>query len=122
MSLVCEENFGSGTFTDKTHVSPSRTSSPVSAIFSFLRMPEDEAYPLTARVIAARKPARCVPPSRCGNIVCEAQHILVIAIIPLKRCLDDDVIAFAGDSDRVAVLSGFVAIEIFNECLDAAIV
>ena len=29
-SLVWEENFGSGTFTDSTAVSPSRASSPVS--------------------------------------------------------------------------------------------
>ena len=39
LSLVCEENFGSGTFTDSTAVSPSRQSSPVSATFSFLLVP-----------------------------------------------------------------------------------
>ena len=40
LSLVWEENFGSGTLTDSTAVSPSRQSSPVSETFSFLRMPE----------------------------------------------------------------------------------
>ena len=43
LSLVCEENFGSGTLTDRTQVSPSRQSSPVGSTFSFLRMPEVEA-------------------------------------------------------------------------------
>jgi hypothetical protein len=38
LSLVCEENFGSGTLTDSTQVRPSRQSSPVSATFSFLAM------------------------------------------------------------------------------------
>ena len=39
LSLVCEENFGSGTLTDRMQLSPSRISSPVSATFSFLAMP-----------------------------------------------------------------------------------
>ena len=34
LSLVCEENFGSGTLTESTQVSPSRQSSPASATFS----------------------------------------------------------------------------------------
>ena len=41
LSLVCDENFGSGTLTDSTAVSPSRQSSPISATFSFLVRPED---------------------------------------------------------------------------------
>ena len=39
LSLVCEENLGSGTLTESTQVRPSRASSPVSATFSFLAMP-----------------------------------------------------------------------------------
>ena len=39
LSLVWDENFGSGTLTDSTQVSPSRASSPVSATFSFFAMP-----------------------------------------------------------------------------------
>ncbi len=41
LSLVCDENFGSGTCTEITAVRPSRQSSPVSVIFSRLAMPED---------------------------------------------------------------------------------
>ena len=39
LSLVCDENFGSGTLTERTQVSPSRQSSPVSPTFSFFDMP-----------------------------------------------------------------------------------
>src|SRR5471032_1710921 len=35
LSLVCEENFGSGTLTESTHVRPSRMSSPVVSTFAF---------------------------------------------------------------------------------------
>jgi hypothetical protein len=40
LSFVWLENFGSGTLTDSTQVNPSRASSPVNSIFSFLAMPE----------------------------------------------------------------------------------
>ncbi len=40
LSFVWLENFGSGTLTESTQVSPSRASSPVSETFSFLAMPE----------------------------------------------------------------------------------
>ena len=41
LSLVWLENLGSGTLTDNTQVKPSRASSPVKLIFSFLAMPLD---------------------------------------------------------------------------------
>jgi hypothetical protein len=44
LSLVCDENFGSGTLTDKTAVSPSRASSPVVPTFSFLARPFASIY------------------------------------------------------------------------------
>ena len=73
LSLVCEENFGSGTFTDSTAVMPSRMSSPTSDRQSFLPMPS--AYFVTTRVSAWRKPARCEPPSRCGMLL--VKHSIV---------------------------------------------
>src|SRR5260370_133132 len=39
LSLVCDENFGSGTLADRIQVKPSRMSSPDSVTFSFLAMP-----------------------------------------------------------------------------------
>jgi len=43
LSLVCEENFGSGTLQESTAVKPSRQSSPVRLIFSFWAMPPRSA-------------------------------------------------------------------------------
>ena len=39
LSLVWEENLGSGTLTESTQLSPSRASSPLSVTFSFFAMP-----------------------------------------------------------------------------------
>ncbi len=58
LSLVCEENFGSGTLTDNTAVSPSRASSPVVDTFSFFAAPLDSMYWLIVRVNAPLKPAK----------------------------------------------------------------
>ena len=58
LSLVCEENFGSGTLQDSTAVNPSRQSSPVSATFSLREVPAVSAYCVIWRVSAPRKPAR----------------------------------------------------------------
>ena len=69
LSLVCEENFGSATFTESTAVKPSRQSSPVSATFSLRATPPEFAYAVIWRVSAPRKPARWVPPSRCGMLL-----------------------------------------------------
>ena len=66
MSFVCEENFGSGIFTDRIAVRPSRASSPVVSTFSFFA--SLSMYLLSVRVSAARKPCRWVPPSFCGML------------------------------------------------------
>ena len=43
LSLVCDENFGSGSFTETIAVSPSRMSSPWSVTFSFFINPDFSA-------------------------------------------------------------------------------
>src|SRR5204862_3837169 len=68
---VCDENFGSGTLTDNTQARPSRMSSPVVSTFAFLAISFSSMYLLSARVIAARSPVRCVPPSFCGMLLGE---------------------------------------------------
>ena len=69
LSLVWLENFGSGTFTDKIQVRPSRISSPEISTFAFLAISCSSIYLLMTRVIAARRPVKCVPPSRCGILL-----------------------------------------------------
>src|SRR3954464_4851417 len=75
LSLVCDENLGSGTLTDSTQVRPPRMPSPRGLTFSFLEMPDSSAYLLSVRVSAPRKPARWVPPSRCGMLL--VKHSIV---------------------------------------------
>ena len=69
LSFVWDENFGSGTLTDSTAVSPSRASSPVAWTLFLAATPLASMYWFSVRVIAERKPARCVPPSRCGMLL-----------------------------------------------------
>ena len=64
LSLVCDENLGSGIFTEMIAVIPSRVSSPVISILSlglFFKIIE-----LSVLVSDVLKPDRCVPPSFCG--------------------------------------------------------
>ena len=63
LSLVWDENLGSGTFTDSTHVMPSLASSPEMVILPFLATATVFEYPTNERVNADRKPCKCVPPS-----------------------------------------------------------
>ena len=69
LSFVWLENFGSGTLTDNMQVKPSRISSPAISTFAFLAISFSSIYLLITRVIAARKPVRWVPPSRCGMLL-----------------------------------------------------
>ena len=67
--LVCDANFGSGIFTERTHANPSRMSSPVISTLAFLAISCSSMYLLITRVIAARSPVRCVPPSDWGMLL-----------------------------------------------------
>ena len=88
LSLVCEENFGSATLTDSTAVRPSRQSSPVSATFSL------RATPLGLGVAGdlARERAAEAGEMRAAvalrDVVGEAEHGLVIAVVPPQRAFD----------------------------------
>ena len=44
-------------------------SSPVVSTFAFLASSLCSMYWFSVRVIAARRPVRCVPPSRCGMLL-----------------------------------------------------
>ena len=63
LSLVCDENLGSGIFAESTHVKPSLISSPEMDSLFFLFKLFSFAYLLTTLVKALLKPRRCVPPS-----------------------------------------------------------
>ena len=120
MSLVCDENFGSGTFTDSTAVRPSRQSSPVSAIFSRLAMRIGIAVDLARQRAAKTRQMGAAVALR--DVVGEAQHVLMIAVVPPQRGFDADAVQFGIDHDRGGHHRLLVAVEIFDEFLDAAVV
>ena len=63
LSLVWDENFGSGIFIDRTATSPSFMSSPETETLFFLIKFVSFAYLFITLVKALLKPSRCVPPS-----------------------------------------------------------
>src|SRR6202000_1375179 len=56
------------------------------------------------------------------NVVGEAEHALVVAVVPPQRALDHDIVALSLDDDRLRNERRLVAIEIFDEGLDATLV
>ncbi len=56
------------------------------------------------------------------NVVGEAEHGLVVAVVPPQRAFDAGAVAFGLDDDRLRDQRGLVAVEIFDERLDAALV
>ena len=56
------------------------------------------------------------------DVVGEAQHVLVVAVVPPQRGFDDDAVALGVDHDRRRNERGLVAVEIVDERLDAALV
>ena len=56
------------------------------------------------------------------NVVGEAQHVLVVAVVPPQRRLDADAVHLGIDHDRRGHHRLLVAVEIFDEFLDAAFV
>ena len=98
LSLVCEENFGSGTFTERTQVRPSRQSSPVSATFSLLG--DAGAFGIAGdlprqRGAEAREMGAAVA---LRDVVGEAEHVLVVAVVPPERRFDGDAVALDLDA------------------------
>ncbi len=56
------------------------------------------------------------------DVVGEGEDILVIRVVPLERDLDADVVALAGDRDRLRNQRGLGAVEPFDESRDSALV
>src|SRR4029079_5786967 len=56
------------------------------------------------------------------DIVGEAEHALMIAVVPPERAFDGDALAFGHDHDRGRNQRSLVAVDEFHERLDAAFV
>ncbi len=57
-----------------------------------------------------------------ADVVREAQHVLVIGIVPRQRRLDAHPVAIGHDHDRVRNESGLGAVEIAHERLEPAVI
>ena len=121
LSLVCEENLGSGILTERTQVSPSRMSSPVSVTlsrFSDAALLGELVERAGQRGAKAHEVGAAVA---LRDVVGEAEHGLVVAVVPLQGDVDRDPVALGGDHDRrVQRLLG--AVEVADEGLDPALV
>ena len=56
------------------------------------------------------------------DVVGKAEDLLVIAVVPLQRDLDANVVALPRDRDRIRNQRRLGAVEIFHEGRDAALV
>ena len=56
------------------------------------------------------------------DVVGEGEDVLVIAVVPLQRDVDADIVALAGDRDRLGKERRLGAVEIFDEGADAALI
>ncbi len=56
------------------------------------------------------------------DVVGEAQHVLVVAVVPPQRRLDADAVQLGAHHDRRGHDRLLVAVEIFDELLDAAVI
>ena len=122
MSLVCEENFGSGTLTDRT------AGQALAAIVAGERdllllgraLPVGIAGDLARQRAAETGEMRATVALR--DVVGEAERVLVIAVVPPHGDLDDDVVALGLDGDRSRDERVLGPIEVANEGFEAALI
>ena len=108
MSLVCDENFGSGTLTDSTAGQALAAVVAGQRHLFFL----GDAAAFGVAVDLARQRGAEAGEMRAAvalrDVVGEAQHVLVIAVVPPQRDLDVDAVALGLDHDRARRCSGFL--------------
>jgi hypothetical protein len=109
LSLVCDENFGSGTFTESTAVRP--FAAIVAGQRDLLLLGDAGALGIAGDL--ARQRAAEAGQMRAAvalrDVVGEAQHVLVVAVVPPHRDFDADAVALGADGDRRGSISGFLA-------------
>ncbi len=122
LSLVCEENFGSA------HLDRQHGGQALAAIVAGQRdlfLARDAAGFGIAGDLARQRAAEAGEMRAAvalRNVVGEAQHGLVVAVVPPQRAFDGDAVALGLDDDRLRNQRRLVAVEIFDERLDAALV
>jgi hypothetical protein len=105
LSLVCELNLGSGSLTETMAVRPSRMSSPVRLTFSFFSAPERSAKAVQGAGQRRAERGQVGAAVALRDVVGEAEDLLVIAVVPLQRDVDADLVALAGDGERLGTIA-----------------
>ena len=122
MSLVCEENFGSGHLTDE-HAGQA-LAAIVAGKVDLLLLEQARAFGVAGHL--PRQRAAEADEMRAAvalrDVVGEGQHVLVVAVVPPQRDLDADAVALAADQDRLVDQRRLGAVEIAHERLQAALV
>ena len=95
-------------------------SSPVVSTLAFLASSFSSMYLLSTRVIAARRPVRCVPPSFCGMLLVKQSTRLLVGIVPLHRHFDRDAVLLAVAEEHVRMQHVLRAVHVLDEALHAA--
>ena len=122
LSLVCEENFGSGTLTESTQVRPSRQSSPVTRDLLALGDAGDLRVADDLPRQRAAKAGEMRAAVALRDVVGEEQHVLVVGIVPPERRLDGDAVALGAEHDRRRDERLLGAVEEAHEGLEPALV
>ena len=122
LSLVCDENFGSGTFTESTQVRPSRASSPEMSTFSFLASAALGGVLVDHARQRAAEAGQVRAAVALRDVVGEAEDVLVIAVVPLQRGLDDRRRPSRRDVDRLGDQRVALLVDVLDEGFDAALV
>ncbi len=122
LSLVWEENFGSGTFTDSTQVRPSRVSSPRQ--LHLLALQDAALLGIVGHLPRQRgaEPGEVRAAVALRDVVGEAEHVLVVAVVPPHRHLDGDPVALRREHDRLRDQRRLGGVEIAHEGLEPALV
>ena len=122
MSFVCDENFGSGTFTDSTAARPS------SHVITGKRHLGLRGNSVCFHVLIEGTRDCGTQSGQMGaaialrDVVRETQNVLLIGIVPLQRCLDAISAAFRVDMEDRWIEPRFVAVQILDEGADSAVV
>ena len=106
LSLVWEENLGSGTLTDKTAVKPSRASSPVVLTLFFL---VDLLFHVLIESTCQRRPetGQVGTAIQLRNVIGKTENIFLVGIIPLHGDFDTDTIFLAGKIETPSDATAF---------------
>ena len=94
LSLVCEENFGSGTLTESTH--GQAFFHVVAGRFDLRLFGELGCFDVLVQRARHRRaqPGQVRAAVALRNIVREALHRLLVRVVPLHRDFDDDAVSF----------------------------